>query len=788
MYAAVVGDASILIIMQRGHNKRAVIPAAVVGDDAAAKARANARAETHDLDSVADGSVDTTTAVMASGVAIGAPAVRVKLHYLAKAQSLLALLSVLLVIIDVEVLFHYNFPATVHDNCRSSASDCGIQGSAFPITEGLGIANGLRCVGTLITVALLALQARTQALWHREQVLVDAVPATLPFWRSKEAKRLILEVLVLLLHPFPWMEEWLPNDTPTVFIVVHFAPFARLWVFIRWAYFVCPLNTTAGQFISAMTNVEIGYEFMVKTYLDRQPFWMCGSVVLFGMVVGGYLLRVADTVVCTHYPVMMCQPMSYRAAAWTLILTISTIGYGLPFVPYSAAGRFVTLLVGFSGVFVTAVIVAVLYIRFLLSPQQARVQHFLENGQHRKELCETAARAIQGLYRYHSHYSESVMWKRGAGGVSYRSVSSRLPYEKHCLKVVGKWKQLRRKNARRHINVDLSMYAGTLAATLTVHASQMRDSVQQLWDYLLDDETRDAYEDAIAAQPAAEPGAPDISHLYQPRAPTGPPPDDTLSASDFKLEPGDPPMLRASRAGPRFSQGDYSADDVLGALYPEDAMRGGKGRSKRSSTEEFIASAELTIEGEPGSAVVDTAATSGGGGGGVSSLRNKLRLDLRNRSPSPSSGESRESPSRGPRSRSPRSRSPRSERSPRSTRSARGFWREHSAMDGSGSTRDGSLSPGGGSLAPKMSAGDLMRKRSETRRMQRGRTHASEPGWARALREDLARAGDTLADLANGLSEAHNEMREQRGAPAIGAATLPKQLQMTQSQRDDVWI
>ena len=134
------------------------------------------------------------------------------------------------------------------------------------------------------------------------------------------------ECILCSVHVFPGVEHVISN--PNVYLLLVCSMFLRLYVVGRFRFHHSTMGQAPGRFIAGLTNTHLNFAFLVRALLEYNPYSVTLTFFTVCMVVAAYLLRVAETVVCASDKHLQCVPLTFTDSLWTLLITVTTVGYG----------------------------------------------------------------------------------------------------------------------------------------------------------------------------------------------------------------------------------------------------------------------------------------------------------------------------------------------------------------------------------------------------------------------------------------------------------------------------
>ncbi|GAB9462813.1 hypothetical protein Gpo141_00000296 [Globisporangium polare] len=339
-------------------------------------------------------------------------------------QLFYAMFGLALMVVQMEYLWFANAkelasPCPVHasdqcPHCRDSLANS----SDVPLQDGRMILHALRVLISFSTAILLYYIYRYYAAECEVMKIKNIVPPQATLLSSSLRKNLLLELLVLCIHPFPGLESVDPR-WPNMVLATSLLMFFRVGLILRAVQSRNSFNSRNGWFIGSLTNIDFSIAFFLKSTLKNHPrrFLLVCAALLLG--VAGYSLYVVERFLCAFVADSCCEPMAFADSMWTLIMTVLTIGYG-DIVPHTNPGRFFAALTGTCGTLFMAVTIAVMSNQLVLTRSEHKVNAFLKKDDNRRLINDHAARSIQafvqliGTQRRHHHGLNS---KRGRAAI-----------------------------------------------------------------------------------------------------------------------------------------------------------------------------------------------------------------------------------------------------------------------------------------------------------------------------------------------------------------------------------
>lgn len=303
-----------------------------------------------------------------------------------------------LMIVQMEYLWFANTHGLV-EPCPETASGCAQCAAALtesvPVADGRMILHALRVLISFSTAIMLFYIYQFYGAECEVMKIKNIVPPKATLLSSSLRKNLMLELAVLVIHPFPGLETIDPR-WPNLVVAFSLLMFARVALVVRVIKFRNSFNSSNGWFIGSLTNVDFTGAFFLKSTLKNYPSHCIVVSFMTLLGVAGYSLFVVERFLCAFKSDSCCQPMSLRDALWSLVVTILTIGYG-DVVPHTGPGRFFAVMAGLCGTLLTAVTIAVMSNYLVLTRSEHKVNAFLKKDDNRRLINDHAARAIQAV-------------------------------------------------------------------------------------------------------------------------------------------------------------------------------------------------------------------------------------------------------------------------------------------------------------------------------------------------------------------------------------------------------
>lgn len=249
--------------------------------------------------------------------------------------------------------------------------------------------------------------------------VADDLESSYSLWKSSHKYRLALEIVLHLLHPWIWLNE---PGTKSFFRVLQVIIFVRLYLVGNIVFILSEAYKSRVEILNS--NVELqgagqgvtaGLTFKMMYF--SHPVLFTTALTMGTLVVLGFIMFLAERTV---------QPQnssfgSLQNAYWFSFVTFTTTGYG-DLVPISSFGKFVSVLIGASGILLMTLLSGVITNLAAASREQRFVQDYLVRAKSASNCRDASARVIQAAYRYYRLKNNQLLmpWlKRGGDRTNF---------------------------------------------------------------------------------------------------------------------------------------------------------------------------------------------------------------------------------------------------------------------------------------------------------------------------------------------------------------------------------
>ena len=187
-------------------------------------------------------------------------------------------------------------------------------------------------ISTVVLIMSIVWRTRCALKWERARALYSKFDTISSSGRSKS---LCIEIVLNVVHPLWFLQDlefeshnyvydidikYAYNDMLMIFMIARVYHFVNLYsIFSKYrtdrAYRICCIN---GRFA--------GTSWAVKCIMNDNPFSVVCVMLLFGMLIGGFCLRIFERPLYSHTQLDFSY---YGNAIWCVILTMTTVVLGL---------------------------------------------------------------------------------------------------------------------------------------------------------------------------------------------------------------------------------------------------------------------------------------------------------------------------------------------------------------------------------------------------------------------------------------------------------------------------
>ncbi|CAF0926379.1 unnamed protein product [Adineta steineri] len=245
----------------------------------------------------------------------------------------------------------------------------------------------IKLIITFTTAILLVLIL----YYHHLDITLYSYRNSLEKWSiamtSKKILLIIIEILICAIHPIPRFYPKLNPETinsnssesnsyslsyTAIDVGLGLPMFLRLYLVGRCIMLHSHLvrDITLRSF-GYLNHVPVDLYFLIKTYLEQWPTRCLFTFCITGFLIGSWSLRACDYKITREH-------MSFSDAMWLFIITFTTVGYG-DLYPTTYCGRSIAALIGLFGLILSALLIAIIAQKLLLTRDEKYVHTFVLN-------------------------------------------------------------------------------------------------------------------------------------------------------------------------------------------------------------------------------------------------------------------------------------------------------------------------------------------------------------------------------------------------------------------------
>ena len=240
----------------------------------------------------------------------------------------------------------------------------------------------------------------TQYYRIRVQMLIARhnVPKSATVGTSGLLGSYLVEVLICLIHTPPFLAypyETAPfgEYTDDVIQVINTLLLLRVYLLVRVLRENSKLMMAGGHVIGEMANIDFDTVFITKSIINSHPITIVTACLLVTLVLSAYTVFIFERF---SHP----NPLNMLDAIWLIIISMTTVGYG-DLVPTTDVGKAAAIISSGVGVFLTALIIAVIHHELQLTTPQLRIIGYMQRSEIAKQTQLLAAATIEAAYVAH---------------------------------------------------------------------------------------------------------------------------------------------------------------------------------------------------------------------------------------------------------------------------------------------------------------------------------------------------------------------------------------------------
>lgn len=213
---------------------------------------------------------------------------------------------------------------------------------------------------------------------HKLRILRLEMFDNIPFFTSYNLTTTIFESIAIMMCPLPQLSKkyfcsmnamiddqvcYSYND------ILHFAQLYKVFFIIRAFSVGSEFANPSSYRACAIYAVENSIPFVFRCIMQEYPFQLIMTLLLVGIAVFGYALRIAETPVSLKDKAL--DLTGYFDCCWCSMITMTTVGFG-DYYPRSTLGRFVMFFNTIYGMIVTSLMVNFVSGKLSLSPVELK--------------------------------------------------------------------------------------------------------------------------------------------------------------------------------------------------------------------------------------------------------------------------------------------------------------------------------------------------------------------------------------------------------------------------------
>ena len=222
---------------------------------------------------------------------------------------------------------------------------------------------------------------------------------------TQKVNWLVVEIGANVLHPVHWMlgaQFEYYNSVEDVTIRYTYNSWLSVWMLIRVYHLVkvvsilSPYRSGRAQRVCRMNGTYPGSWFAVKCLMKELPYQVLAAVLMAGMFMGAYMLRIFERPMAPHTHMDYGQ---YGNAMWNVVVTMTTAGYG-DYYPVTLLGRISGIIVCFWGVLSVSMIIVTISALLNLDSSEEKALLILNRLAFKQEIKSSAASLITSALHY----------------------------------------------------------------------------------------------------------------------------------------------------------------------------------------------------------------------------------------------------------------------------------------------------------------------------------------------------------------------------------------------------
>ena len=280
--------------------------------------------------------------------------------------------------------------------------------SKFSNNEQSNVAFYCSICGIIVSVLMVIMNIFRKMLTFKLSKLHLERKEDEPFWTATSFRALVIQSIVLGVCPVPFFVNSNYNFCTTPPMVgkqicykyndfLHIFQFCKLYFIIKWYIAEQNSSSCSSYRICSIFGVKNTNTFVIKCTMKEIPLKFIMSMFIFGILVFGYALRIAET------PVWLVDQTlnltEYFTCCWTAMLTMTTVGYG-DFYPKTTLGRFIMFGCCLYGMVVVSLMVNFVSQELQLSNAELKAYTVINRLEIKRDLKAKATEIVGMLGKY----------------------------------------------------------------------------------------------------------------------------------------------------------------------------------------------------------------------------------------------------------------------------------------------------------------------------------------------------------------------------------------------------
>ncbi|CAF1572141.1 unnamed protein product, partial [Didymodactylos carnosus] len=198
---------------------------------------------------------------------------------------------------------------------------------------------------------------------------------------------IIGEAFICLIQPLPWLPDSYISSSANsststhvpVNVILSIFMFTRVYLVCRCLIYHSTIVTdSSSQSIGFLNRVKFNFKFILKAYLTQHPVLSLAVILFTIFLIASWCLRAVD------YNSTKDGQLAFLDAMYLFMLSLTSLGYG-DLIPSTNWGRAIAGLCCLIGIFISAVLIAILAQKLDFSRSEKYVHIFVLNTELAKQ-------------------------------------------------------------------------------------------------------------------------------------------------------------------------------------------------------------------------------------------------------------------------------------------------------------------------------------------------------------------------------------------------------------------